>query len=68
MRLTEARRLRPGDEVVVDGMPAGRRRGTVVRATSKGGVQVKIGDHALWFPYPLVRRPHRLVSSSIFRR
>lgn len=71
MRLSEARRLKPGDEVIISGMPPSRRRGTVVMATRKGGVLVKIGESELWFAYPVVNHAGKLVravSSSLFWR
>lgn len=68
MRLAEARRLKPGDVVLIEGMPAGARRGSVVAATKRGGVLVRLGERELWFPYPRVTHASGLMRevSSMF--
>lgn len=62
MRLAEARRLKPGDRVLVESRYGCEdEAGTVVHATRKGGVLVKIGGASGWFPYHRVHHEEGLM-------
>lgn len=71
MRLSEARKLKRGDEVIVDDASGVRHQAKVIHATPKGGVKVEVEAGVAWVSYPHVDWPPeatfmRKVSKALF--